>query len=81
MQLRREKIAERMKNLQELVPNASKVIIVISSKLYSRFSNSVGLTQLYINLNRSMRSSCYMNMDKASYFILNKLPLLCHTES
>jgi hypothetical protein len=31
MQLRREKISERMKNLQELVPNSNKVIIVWNS--------------------------------------------------
>lgn len=30
MQLRREKIAERMKNLQELVPNSNKVLYFIS---------------------------------------------------
>jgi len=43
MQLRREKIAERMKNLQELVPNSNKVL------------NSVH--HLFLNL--TISSSCF----------------------
>lgn len=29
MQLRREKIAERMKSLQELIPNSNKVLLLL----------------------------------------------------
>ena len=33
VQLRREKIAERMKNLQELVPSSNKVLLIIISSI------------------------------------------------